>query len=254
MTASIGNKVIFLPKVDSTNNYASKFIAEKGFEHGLVIRTHEQVSGKGMLDNKWESEPHKNLSISVMLDPSFLKPSLQFEISKVAAIAVFNTVSLFVENVSIKWPNDIYVDDKKIAGILIENSMTGKKLFSSVIGIGLNINQLKFKSDALNPISLAQLLHQTFDLDEIFGLLMDQFNQVFSMLKSGQEKIDSLYSQKLYRKDIWSEYSDKKGCFEGKLIGVNEIGQLLIEKKNGEQIAYHFKEVSFIQGTDKVSN
>lgn len=246
MTVSIGNEVIILPSIDSTNNYASKIISEGTWEHGIVIRAQEQVSGRGMLDNKWESEPLKNLSLSVILDSSFLKPSSQFEISKVAAIAVFNTIALFVNNVSIKWPNDIYVGDKKISGILIENAITGKHLSYSIVGIGLNVNQIEFRSKAPNPVSLAQLLSQSLVLDEVFDILLNQFNAAFQNLISAQEEVDSFYSENLYRKGIWSNYSDKNGHFEGNLIGVNEIGQLIIARRNGEQTVYHFKEVQFL--------
>lgn len=247
MTVYIGNRRIELTEVDSTNNYATQMVSEGAWEPGTVVIAHAQPKGKGLLTNKWESEAGKNITLSVLLAPEFLPIPLQFQISKVVSLAVYQVVSMFAPNAAIKWPNDVYIGSNKVAGILIENSIMGSVLNSSVVGIGLNVNQVEFRSDAPNPVSLAQVLGCSLELSEVIQILLDRFNELYAQLEDGHsDKIDSMYLDCLYRKGIWAQYSDKLGTYNGKILGVSEIGMLQIERENGTVSEYHFKEVVFL--------
>lgn len=247
MTVYIGNRRIELTEVDSTNNYATQMVSTGAWEPGTVVLAHAQPKGKGLLTNKWESEAGKNITMSVLLAPEFLPIPMQFQISKVVSLAVCQVVSMFAPNVSIKWPNDVYIGSKKVAGILIENSIMGPVLSSSVVGIGLNVNQVEFRSDAPNPVSLAQVLGCSLELSEVIQILLDRFNELYAQLEEGHsDTIDSMYLDCLYRKNVWSQYSDKLGAYTGKIVGVSEIGMLQIERENGTVSEYHFKEVVFL--------
>lgn len=247
MTVYIGNRRIELTEVDSTNNYATQMVSEGAWEPGTVVIAHAQPKGKGLLTNKWESEAGKNITLSVLLAPEFLPIPLQFQISKVVSLAVYQVVSMFAPNAAIKWPNDVYIGSNKVAGILIENSIMGSVLNSSVVGIGLNVNQMEFRSDAPNPVSLAQVLGCSLELSEVIQILLDRFNELYAQLEDGHsDKIDSMYLDCLYRKGIWAQYSDKLGTYNGKILGVSEIGMLQIERENGTVSEYHFKEVVFL--------
>ena len=167
--------------------------------------------------------------------------------SKVIALGVSDVTSLFVDKVSIKWPNDIYVGEKKIAGILIENSIMGSVLGSSIAGIGFNVNQEQFHSDAPNPVSLTQLTGVIYEIDELLGVLLGAIDKWYNLLKEGAiDLIDNVYMERLYQLGTKKKYEDETGIFEGMILGVNEIGQLQIKTTEGEIRTYHFKEVAFI--------
>ena len=153
---TIGDQVIWLEEVNSTNSHAA-IMARKQVPEGVVIAARYQTEGKGQRGNSWESEEGKNLTFSVLLYPTFLPVRDQFLLSKLTTLAICDTLSPYIQGVSVKWPNDIYVDDCKIAGILIENSFSSHLLDTSIIGIGLNVNQKIFADDIPNPTSLAIL-------------------------------------------------------------------------------------------------
>jgi BirA family transcriptional regulator, biotin operon repressor / biotin---[acetyl-CoA-carboxylase] ligase len=247
MTERIGIHRIHLAEVDSTNNYATQMVSKGAWEPGTVVIAHAQSKGKGLLTNKWESEVGKNVTLSVILAPTFLPIHMQFLISKVVSLAVYQVVSMFGVDVSIKWPNDVYIGQQKVAGILIENSIMGSILGSSVVGIGLNVNQMEFKSEAPNPVSIAQASGQQLDVAAVIDLLLEQIDLLYKQLEAGNVLgIDSWYLEHLYRKDIWARYFDSQGVYVGRIVGVSEIGMLQIERENGEVSEYHFKEVVFL--------
>lgn len=247
MAEIIGKNKIKLNEVDSTNNYTSKLLAENRAEEGLVVIAAYQHQGRGQMINTWESDNGKNLLMSVLLCPDFLPVQQQFLLSKVIALGVRDMLRLFVEGVSIKWPNDVYVGNRKIAGILIENSIMGYTIGSSIAGIGVNINQLEFKSDAPNPVSLTQLLGREFDIDELLGLLCDSIDSWYVKLRKGAvESINLSYAETLYRLGVEATYRDGEGEYKGAIVGVNSIGQLQILPVKGKLKTYHFKEVTFL--------
>ena len=247
MAEIIGNNIIKIMKVDSTNNYASEKLVKNGCEEGTVVYAGEQSCGRGQLNNKWESEPLKNILFSIVLYPEFLPIPQQFLLSKVVALGLADVVSMYVDEVTIKWPNDIYIGNKKIAGILIENAIMGNVLGSSVVGIGLNINQLEYVGGAPNPVSLASVTGRFYELEQIFSLLIEAIDKWYILLKEGfVDLINQRYVEQLYRFGLKADYRDKTGVFAGEITGVNEIGQLQIRLLNGDIRTYHFKEVSFL--------
>jgi len=247
MTEIIGETIIRFESLDSTNNYATSLLSGNNVEEGTVILAEGQLRGRGQRDNSWESENGENLLLSIVLFPSFLPVKYQFLISKVVALGVCDVLSLYVENVSIKWPNDIYVGEKKIAGILIENFLSGVTINSSVIGIGVNINQQKFYSNAPNPVSLSQITGVSYQKDELLHLFLEAIDRWYLLLKNKEvTKIDTEYLNRMYRIDALANYKDADGRFAGRVVGVNPIGQLVVEKEKGELKEYHFKEIEFL--------
>jgi BirA family biotin operon repressor/biotin-[acetyl-CoA-carboxylase] ligase len=160
-------KIIYLNEVESTNNYANQLILSDAAEEGTVVLAQYQTHGKGQHGNVWESETGKNLLMSIIWYPGFLPASQQFMISKIVSIAITDCVNDIIDDCKIKWPNDIYIGNQKLAGILIENSVKGSHLSSSVVGIGLNVNQQVFISAAPNPVSLFQITGVIYEISEL---------------------------------------------------------------------------------------
>jgi len=247
MSLFFGNKIIKLHSIDSTNNYATARMYAEDWQEGSVVQASFQTSGKGQPGNHWESEENQNLLCSIILKPSFLPIRDQFLISKVISLSVLNMLESYTTGVMIKWPNDLYVGQKKISGILIENSILGNKIEYSIVGIGLNINQLKFTSNAPNPVSISQLIGHFYNVDRLLDELLVWVERWYLILKSGQHgEINRMYEKRLYQNGVYAQYRDSKGVFLGKIQGVNPIGQLLINDSEGQIREYHFKEVSFL--------
>ena len=247
MAEIIGIKIIKLDEIDSTNNYTSKLLANSNVIEGTVVVAKVQSSGRGQLSNQWESEYGKNILASFVFYPKFLPVQQQFLLSKVIALGVRDLLTLFVDKVKVKWPNDIYIDNKKVAGILIENSIMGHTLESSIAGVGININQTVFLSDAPNPVSLIYSLKKELDCSELLLVLCECIDKWYSLLSQGNVKmINENYHDSLYQRGIVSTYRDKNGEYEGMIEGVNAIGQLQIKPLSAPLKTYHFKEVEFL--------
>lgn len=240
-------KIILLNEVESTNNYANQLILSDAAEEGTVVLARYQKKGKGQQGNSWESEYGRNLLMSMILYPGFLDAGNQFLISKVVSLAIVEFLKTETENVSIKWPNDIYVGKNKIAGILIENSLKGSNMFSTIIGIGLNLNQEFFFSDAPNPVSLKQITGKNYEIQAIAALLIQYISEWYKKLKNNEFKeVNSEYKSNLFRFNQWSLFSVKEKMFEARISGIGEFGQLILEKHDGTNSEYLFKEVEFV--------
>lgn len=242
------NKIVRLFEVNSTNDYTTSRIKDEGWEEGVVVCAKYQTNGHGQINNVWESESGQNLLCSFILRPQTIPISNQFLISKAVSLAVVGTLSPYVDNISIKWPNDIYIGDKKIAGILIENSILGSTIEYSVAGIGLNINQSKFISNAPNPISLKQATGKEFDVDNILNSLIEKMGFWYKLVSCDDtKKLDEAYVNKLYLKGKESSFEDCYGMYKGTIQGVDDIGRLIIKPSdNTPSKYYHFKEVKFV--------
>ena len=246
MSEIIGSHIERIHELGSTNNYAASQLLTKRLPEGIVFVADSQVDGRGQTSNKWESEPNMNLTFSLVLYPEFLEITKQFEISKAISLGVSGFLKEQTDQVSIKWPNDIYIGKGKVAGILIENSIRINIISSCIVGIGLNINQKEFKSEAPNPVSLSQITGRVFNLEEALSDLCLKIDTRYSQLCNGAfRQIDEDYTAMLYQFGSWSQYSDENGDFEGRILGVDLIGRLLIETRNGNINKYHFKEVVF---------
>ena len=230
-------KIIHIEETDSTNRWLRE--NSQGCE---VVVAEYQTAGKGCGTNSWESERGKNLTFSVMLHPEEIPASRQFRISEAVSVALCATLEAYIYNkVEIKWPNDIYVGDRKICGILIENRLQGSTIKDSIIGIGLNVNQQTFRSDAPNPVSMCQLLGHEIDR----AVLLEAFLKALDVAMVS-ETLASDYCSRLYRRDGFYGYRDSHGEFQAKLLDVLDDGRLVLLDTEGRTRMYAFKEVVFI--------
>lgn len=247
MDKLIENRIVRIQMTDSTNNYANQQIRVNHIPEGTVFLTYEQTSGRGQMKNIWESESGKNLTFSLVLYPGFLEIRRQFMLSKVVTLGIYKAISKYVSQLKIKWPNDIYVGNMKLGGILIENSIMNGLIKSSVIGIGLNVNQTVFTSPAPNPVSLQLLTNQHYDCEKILTEIISGIDDYYKLLSLGEEEqIDSEFIACLYRLNEKHRFRTEDDDFVGEIVGVNEIGQLLIKNPDGQIQEFHFKEVEFL--------
>lgn len=243
----IGKEIRYAESLDSTNLSLSKLLRTESVEEGLVLRTDFQIKGRGYSKNHWESAAGENLLFSFILKPHFLNASEQFEIAKMVSLAIHEYLHSFAEGFKIKWPNDLFFGDKKIAGMLIEHSVHGDQLSHSIVGIGLNLNQEQFSEQAGRPVSLRTITQASYHPQTEMNKLIDRLNAGYARLRSGDRRLmHEEYLQHLYRFDEWSTYQSGDLIFEGRIRGVNEFGQLLLERKNGSYWIVSFKEVEFL--------
>ncbi|MDR1526405.1 MAG: biotin--[acetyl-CoA-carboxylase] ligase [Dysgonamonadaceae bacterium] len=238
---------------DSTNRFLKELIGNgvlNALEEGTMITAETQTAGRGQEGTFWEAEPGKNLTCSMVLYPTFLSFKQPFLLSEIVALGVKETLDAIADNLqsfTIKWPNDIYYENRKIAGILIENDWMNQQIVRSIVGIGLNVNQEVFTSDAPNPVSLKQLLGVSIPLDDVLEKMHQQIMQWYQKLKDGQfERISMAYHDALYRSTGFYRYEDKQGVFNAQIQSVSSNGFLHLRTEEGEDRRYAFKEVSFV--------
>lgn len=236
-------KIKFIESAQSTND-----AVREHNEPLTIISAHSQTKGRGQRGNSWESEPYKNLTYSFIITPTFLPFSEQFYISKIVSNALILTLQKHGISSKVKWPNDIYVENKKICGILIENDVTsGGKILRSVVGIGLNVNQTKFLSDAPNPTSMKIITENEHPLEEVINNFAEEFKDEYRKLEMGDiDSIDDFYFDNLYRLNTPAKFKDSDGEFYGEIVAVKTTGELIIEKADKKRKSYLFKEVEYI--------
>lgn len=243
----IGSKLSHFENLSSTNSHSALLLKNNNISEGTIVYTNYQTSGHGQSGNKWESEDGKNLLISIVLFPTIINPSDQFIISMSISLGIRDFIMRYISECKIKWPNDIYVKNDKIAGILIENSIMGDLIITTIAGIGLNINQDKFMSDAPNPVSLCQLTGVNHDLNQCLPELAADLDKRYNQLLSRDfERIGKEYVSHLYRLNEWSKFRDIDGVFTGRIFSVADGGRLMIERESAKISEYYFKEVDFI--------
>jgi BirA family transcriptional regulator, biotin operon repressor / biotin---[acetyl-CoA-carboxylase] ligase len=246
-TLFIGQKIIELDVVDSTNNYAANLLSQTNVVEGTVIMAHYQFKGRGQMGNEWLTDPGQNLTCSIVLYPRFLRPTIPFILSKAVALAVRNTLVELLnrEDILIKWPNDILAGKLKIAGILIENQWQQQKL-TSIIGIGININQL-FSTNQLRATSCRMLSGKEWSVHEVLLLLCAHLEKLYLQLSSlDWSAIDTNYYNHLLYYQQSRPYRIKDEIIQATLIGVADGGQLQLQLISGETRSYAIKEVEFI--------
>ena len=242
----IGKNLIELDIVDSTNEYLKRLIKESDVEEGTVIFADFQTKGKGQKDGYWESEKGKNLTFSIILYPTFLDVQKQFYLSMSISLGIIEFLSHLSVKSKIKWPNDIYVNKNKVAGILIENSIKKNLIASSIVGIGVNLNQEEFKSGAPNPSSLYLELNKTYDPGNAYKILISYLNKWVNLLyNSNYKKIRTRYKKNLYLISKKTSFTDINGKFDGRIIDVEESGTIIIKTDSKKIRKYNFKEVTF---------
>lgn len=243
----IGSKLLFYQNLPSTNTFAAAMVRENSVPEGSIIITDYQSAGRGQMGNRWESEENKNLLISIVLFPSMIHPAEQFLLSTAVSLGICDFLRAHTGEISIKWPNDIYVKNDKIAGILIENSIMGDIIEHTIAGIGININQEIFISNAPNPVSLANITGKQYDLTESLSLLASCLDKRYKLLISeNYDILRSDYLSLLYRRDQWHKYQDQAEIFTGRILKVSDTGRLIIEREDGTLNEYDFKEVEFL--------
>jgi BirA family biotin operon repressor/biotin-[acetyl-CoA-carboxylase] ligase len=243
----IGSNLLFFENLPSTNTHTVSILKKNNLTEGTIIYTNYQSAGRGQMGNRWESEDSKNLLISILLFPSFLNPADQFFISMTISLGICDFITRFIRGCSIKWPNDIYVNNDKIAGILLESSIKDNQIEYTVAGIGLNINQEKFSDYLPNPVSLRILSRQSYDLKSCLDQLGADLDKRYKQLIAGQfAQIRDEYVSKLYRLSNWFAFKDINGIYTGRILTITEYGRLQIERQNGRLSEYSFKEVEFI--------
>ena len=222
----------------------------------LAIVAEYQTAGKGCGSNTWESERGKNLTFSVLLHPTEIRANWQFRISEAVSVALCETLERYFrplspsdsyrelgeQEVTIKWPNDIYVGDRKICGILIENRLKGSTITDSIVGIGLNVNQREFRSDAPNPVSIYQLTGEETDREALLQAFLKELSKAMEM---DPETLAQSYRSRLYRREGMHRFSDSQGEFEAKVLNVLDDGRLVLLDTEGKARMYAFKEVQF---------
>lgn len=239
--------VIRLKETDSTNNYLKELIRSGDVKEGTVIRSEIQTSGRGQQGNRWESEEGKNLLFSIVLYPNTIKATQQFIISQLVSLAVKHTLDKYTHDITIKWPNDIYWQEKKICGILIENTLMEDNIGQSVIGAGININQDNFITDAPNPISLKQITGAEYDMDEILESVYSFIMEYYSDIRAGRiSHIIEDYKSSLFRNTGYYLYDDGKNIFGAKIKDIRPTGLLVLETRDGIEREFAFKEVKYI--------
>lgn len=239
--------LIHIPETDSTNNYLSNLSDKEAVAEFTVVQTDFQTAGKGQRGNGWEAERGKNLLFSLILYPTFLEARRQFILSQIVSLSIKEELDQWTNHISIKWPNDIYWKDQKICGILIENDLTGMYIDRSISGIGLNINQMAFFSDAPNPISLKQITGQDSDCSMILRHIIERIRNNYQALQKGEtDSIIRNYHHSLFRREGLHHYADAGGKFIARIIGVEPDGHFLLEDDKGKIRRYVFKEVQYI--------
>ncbi|MCH2234567.1 MAG: biotin--[acetyl-CoA-carboxylase] ligase [Crocinitomicaceae bacterium] len=238
------SQIIWLDAIDSTNNFAANLLKTTKPTNGTVILTKCQEKGRGQRGNVWESESGKNIICSIILYPG-IKIKDQFKLTQLFSIAVIKFLEAYGIEGKIKWPNDVYVKDEKIAGILIENSLQGSLIKSSILGIGLNVNQVKFASSVAT--SMRNVTERKFDLEELINNFLNVSFQEFNrLLMNNDPNLKNTYLENLYGLNQPRKFMDKEGEFEGVIKGVDAFGLLIVEK-NGKQVQYDLKEITFVR-------
>ena len=249
--------VVHIPETDSTN----RWLREHGGEEELAVSTDYQTAGRGCGQNSWESERGQNLLFSVLLHPTKVAATDQFILSMANALALRDSLACYIDDVSIKWPNDIYWKDSKICGTLIETTLQGQHIKDCIIGTGINVNQSRFSSDAPNPVSLRQILGHEVNRQDLLQKVLDNLAKYMDMVgadipspREGSgvgicswEFIRTHYRHHLYRREETWPYrfndGSEKPC---KLVDVTDDGHLLLQYDNRDTYRLAFKEVQFV--------
>ena len=241
------SKITFieLEKTASTNAFLLE-LSEKE-RVGTVVSTRDQTAGKGMGTNSWESEPGRNLTFSIGVDMAFMKAADQFLLSQAVPLGLLDVLDTLLPcKAMVKWPNDIIVDGRKLAGILINSTIHGEMMGVSVIGIGMNVNQMRFQDWPTHPVSLKMILGKEVALDPLLHQLVEKVERRVEMLRTpeGVALIRKEYLERLYRYRVWADYvvdGQKVRCF---ITGIDPFGRLETLDESGTKHVYDIKEIS----------
>ena len=245
-TQFIGQHIIYEAVCASTNRLAAQCLDKMAVSEGAVVVTDHQYQGRGQRGNTWYSEPHKNLTFSVVLHPTFLAAQQIFSLNIITALAIQNVLAYYIPSgLCIKWPNDIYYQDKKLGGILIENVLEKRTIKASIIGIGLNVNQSCFTLPM--PTSLSLVCQRTFSLPQLLTQILARLERNYLQLRAqGIAPLKAAYLENMYWMYEIHTFKDKHHTFQGAIKGIDAVGRLVLERADGTSKNYNMQEIIFI--------
>ncbi len=239
-------KIIRLDEIDSTNRFLKEYQAEDD-EEMIVAMADYQTAGKGQGSHSWEGEKGKNLLFSILVYPHWVPVVRQFLLSMAGALALKDALDSYTDDITLKWPNDVYWRNQKISGTLIETSLDSQGIKKCIFGIGLNVNQTEFLSDAPNPVSLCQIVGHEVDREEVLQKIIEAFERYYELLRRADYMdVSGIYHLSLYRRKGYHWYEDKDGKFEGAFVEVEDDGHLILHDKKGVIRSYAFGEIKFL--------
>ncbi len=247
-TLFVGKVLLFHHSVESTNATAQELLAKSNPTEGTAISAYQQTAGRGQIGSTWVSQAGKNLTLSVILYPRFLQPRRQFLLNQAVSLAVRDTVAAFVsEPVFVKWPNDIYINQQKTAGILIQNQLSGSTIQSCIVGVGLNVNQGSFPAHLPNPTAMILHTANSLDLEAVQQTLFSDLERRYLQLRQQNlPQIQADYLKHLYRYGVLADYERADGSrFRGTISGLTENGRLQIDHAAGTE-DFEVKSIKFI--------
>ncbi len=249
-TLFIGKVLLEYERLDSTNLEAERLLQRQRPVEGTILLAHEQYAGRGQMGNPWLTQAGMNLTFSLILTPTFLSfPAEHFLLNEAIVLGIRDALEeMGIGDVKVKWPNDVMVDDEKIAGILIQNTISGKGIRHSIVGVGLNVNQEEFPEGASKATSVKKKLDKEIHLEEILNLLSQRIEYYYLKLKRGDIPfLEREYHESLYKKGELSLYERAdKSQFIGRIRGVKRMGFLQVENEKQELESFQFKEIKFL--------
>lgn len=252
--------MLYLPEIESTNTYLLQLLQREDCPDLFTVYTYHQTAGRGQAGNGWESEPNKNLTFTTLFDMHDRAANEQFALSMLVPLAIVRVLQQKCGiEATVKWPNDVYVGDEKICGILIEGVIRGNCITHAIAGVGLNVNQEVFVSNAPNPTSIRLLTGRTYDLDSMMQAVVDEISAMRPMLTDA-DALRSLYKEHLYRKEgmwWWKEVpvgvapmmitrTLDDSCFRARIADIDMDGRLVLEDAEGSIHTYHFKQIKYV--------
>ena len=242
----MGKKIVYMPSCHSTNQVASDLLKKQEIQEGTIIITDHQTSGRGQLKNHWEADAGKNITCSLILKPKSLTVVDQFVLNIIISLGVADLVDDITSmEIKVKWPNDIYCNDEKISGILINNTIKGQMLENSVIGIGLNVNQQHFSSPKATSLS-SMSGNTTYNLPQVLESLIFSIEKRYFQWKNDEKSLQKDYLNKMYWYDEVRTYKTSTEYFTGIIKGITKSGRLLVESKQGTR-EFEFKTIEFVK-------
>lgn len=249
-TLFIGRNMVFLPETDSTNSYAISMLKNVKLPEGTVVHTANQTKGKGQRMSEWKAQPAQNLTISIVLNPSFLELKNQFYLYQISALACYDTTAELIDNrqfdIKIKWPNDILVDKRKIAGVLIENNVMNNQINWSVVGIGLNVNQLIF-DDLFHATSMQLATGINFEVNMVLDKLCLNFEKHYlSLMNNKLDLIKKNYLKHFFGLNTFLDFELNGQIKNLKVMGISDTGLFQLEEKAGKTFELDVKEIKWL--------
>ena len=225
-----GTPTYYFETLPSTNEYALELLAQEELPEGTIIETAYQTKGRGQKNRTWYSQPNVNITLSVILHPTWLAIESQFLLNLMAALSIVKTIEITInKSAQVKWPNDVYVDAKKISGILIKNQLQGGSIQNSIVGIGLNVLQSEWPEDVISATSLINESQQSLRIDKVKFTLLSQLEKYYFLIQTDQQAVIDAYNQYLYKKDEAVVFHYQGQVQNGIVRSIDHLGRLLIE-------------------------